>query len=196
MLTFILVCSGYMSPEYAMDGIFSIKSDVFSFGVMLLEIVSGKRNRGFYNSSQDNNLLGYVSLNLSSLFSFNEIDPTLIFSFYLDEQTWDNWKEEKGLDIVDSVIADLSSSLSMFKPHEVLRCIQIGLLCVQERAEDRPDMSSVVLMLGSEGELPQPKLPGYCVGRSSLETDSSSSAQRNDESLTVNQITVSVINAR
>ncbi|CAL9758682.1 unnamed protein product, partial [Musa acuminata subsp. burmannicoides] len=35
---------GYMSPEYVMDGIFSVKSDVFSFGVLVLEIVSGKKN--------------------------------------------------------------------------------------------------------------------------------------------------------
>ncbi|GFQ05760.1 g-type lectin s-receptor-like serine/threonine-protein kinase at4g27290 [Phtheirospermum japonicum] len=38
---------GYMSPEYAIDGLFSVKSDVFSFGVLVLEVVSGKRNRGF-----------------------------------------------------------------------------------------------------------------------------------------------------
>ncbi|KAK9092245.1 hypothetical protein Syun_027156 [Stephania yunnanensis] len=37
---------GYMSPEYAMDGLFSAKSDVFSFGVLLLEIISGKKNTG------------------------------------------------------------------------------------------------------------------------------------------------------
>ena len=36
-----------MSPEYVIDGHFSVKSDVFSFGVVLLEIVSGKKNRGF-----------------------------------------------------------------------------------------------------------------------------------------------------
>ncbi|XP_013657428.2 G-type lectin S-receptor-like serine/threonine-protein kinase At1g11300 [Brassica napus] len=35
---------GYMSPEYAMGGLFSEKSDVFSLGVILLEIVSGRRN--------------------------------------------------------------------------------------------------------------------------------------------------------
>ena len=53
--------SGYMSPEYALDGLFSIKSDVFSFGVLVLEIVSGMRNRGFVHSEHNNNLIGHVS---------------------------------------------------------------------------------------------------------------------------------------
>lgn len=51
-----------MSPEYALDGFFSIKSDVFSFGVIVLEIITGKRNTGFYNSEQDLSLLDYVSI--------------------------------------------------------------------------------------------------------------------------------------
>ena len=55
------VCSGYMSPEYALDGVFSVKSDVFSFGVLVLEIVSGKKNRGFVHSEHANNLIGHVS---------------------------------------------------------------------------------------------------------------------------------------
>ena len=53
-----------MAPEYAMDGLFSIKSDVFSFGVLVLEIVSGKKNRGFYFASNQLNLLGHVSTNV------------------------------------------------------------------------------------------------------------------------------------
>jgi serine/threonine protein kinase len=53
--------SGYMSPEYAMDGVFSMKSDVYSFGVLVLEIIAGKRNRGFYEEELDLNLLRYVS---------------------------------------------------------------------------------------------------------------------------------------
>ena len=53
--------SGYMSPEYASEGIYSIKSDVFSFGVLLLEILSGKRNTGFHGHEDFVNLLGYVS---------------------------------------------------------------------------------------------------------------------------------------
>jgi serine/threonine protein kinase len=54
------MCSGYMSPEYAMDGNFSVKSDVFSFGVLVLEIISGKKNRGFYYANDDMNLLKNV----------------------------------------------------------------------------------------------------------------------------------------
>ncbi|KAL5548118.1 hypothetical protein UlMin_003349, partial [Ulmus minor] len=50
---------GYMSPEYAIDGKFSVKSDVFSFGVVLLEIICGKRNRGFSHSDHHHNLLGH-----------------------------------------------------------------------------------------------------------------------------------------
>ena len=58
----MLQCSGYMSLEYALDGIFSIKSDAFSFGVVLLEIISGKKNTGFYQSEQAMSLLEYVSV--------------------------------------------------------------------------------------------------------------------------------------
>ncbi|RHN45867.1 putative protein kinase RLK-Pelle-DLSV family [Medicago truncatula] len=50
---------GYMSPEYAMQGLFSDKSDVFSFGVLLLEIISGRRNSSFYDCDSLT-LLGFV----------------------------------------------------------------------------------------------------------------------------------------
>ncbi|KAI3826718.1 hypothetical protein L1987_00770 [Smallanthus sonchifolius] len=53
--------SGYISPEYAVHGRFSIKSDVFSFDVMMLEIISGKKNREFSNGDHRDNLLGHVS---------------------------------------------------------------------------------------------------------------------------------------
>ncbi|CAI0376009.1 unnamed protein product [Linum tenue] len=52
---------GYMAPEYAADGLFSVKSDVFSFGILVLEIISGKKSRGFYHSDESLNLIGYVS---------------------------------------------------------------------------------------------------------------------------------------
>ena len=56
------LCSGYMAPEYAMRGHYSIKSDVFSFGVLMLEIVAGRRNGGSYDSEQHDHLLSLVSV--------------------------------------------------------------------------------------------------------------------------------------
>ncbi|XP_065001579.1 receptor-like serine/threonine-protein kinase SD1-6 [Musa acuminata AAA Group] len=103
-----------MSPEYAMDGIFSVKSDVFSFGVLVLEIVSGRKNRGVYQSSHHLNLLAHI---------------------------WSLWNEGKGLEL-----ADASMGQSSLPVTEVMKCIKVGLLCVQDRPEDRPTMSSVVVM--------------------------------------------------
>lgn len=57
-----LSSSGYMSPEYAMRGQFSVKSDVFSFGVLVLEIVSGKKNTDLNQWNDADDLLGYVSI--------------------------------------------------------------------------------------------------------------------------------------
>lgn len=51
-----------MAPEYAMEGLFSVKSDVFSFGVIVLEIISGKRNSGFHLTGHAQTLLAYVCL--------------------------------------------------------------------------------------------------------------------------------------
>lgn len=49
-----------MAPEYAFYGLFSVKSDVFSFGILLLEVVSGKKNSGFDHLQNHHNLIGYV----------------------------------------------------------------------------------------------------------------------------------------
>ncbi|KAG2292045.1 hypothetical protein Bca52824_038714 [Brassica carinata] len=105
-------------------------------------------------------------------------------------QVWRNWKEGKRLDIIDPIIIDSTSSSSTFKVDETLRCIHIGLLCVQDRAEDRPEMSSVMVMLGSETTtLPEPKQPELCVGRGPLEPELS---KQGDDDWTVNQITRSL----
>lgn len=50
-----------MAPEYAMHGHFSVKTDVYSFGVLVLELVSGQRNNCFRVSENIEHLLSYVS---------------------------------------------------------------------------------------------------------------------------------------
>ncbi|XP_074563816.1 receptor-like serine/threonine-protein kinase SD1-8 [Curcuma longa] len=153
---------GYMSPEYVMDGIFSIKSDVFSFGVLMLEIISGKKNRDYGQSMSQLNLLGNM---------------------------WIMWKEGKSLDLVDT-----NFSHSFFE-NDVLRCIKVGLLCVQEQPGDRPTMSSVLAMLVSTDNislLPEPKQPGFFSTRlSSVNSDYS-----NTESLSINQASITAIAGR
>ncbi|WOH12090.1 hypothetical protein DCAR_0831589 [Daucus carota subsp. sativus] len=133
---------GYMSPEYALDGIFSLKSDVYSFGVLLLEIVSGRRMKGFYDPDPNLNLLGHA---------------------------WRLYQEGNLVNLISSAIVE------SYDESEVLRSIQIGLLCVQPYPEDRPTMSFVVLMLSSNIELPSPKQPGFFIDRKAQESDSSSS---------------------
>ncbi|KAK7373641.1 hypothetical protein VNO80_07056 [Phaseolus coccineus] len=72
---------GYMSPEYAIQGLLSEKSDVFSFGVLLLEIVSGRRNSSFYEENCLT-LLGFAWIqwqedNIPSLIDPGIYDPNL-----------------------------------------------------------------------------------------------------------------------
>jgi hypothetical protein len=63
-----------MAPEYAIDGLFSIKSDVFSFGILLLEILGGKKNRGSFHPDHSLNLVGHVSSQNSSFTFYVIID--------------------------------------------------------------------------------------------------------------------------
>ncbi|XP_057790512.1 G-type lectin S-receptor-like serine/threonine-protein kinase At4g27290 isoform X2 [Salvia miltiorrhiza] len=121
---------GYMAPEYALYGLFSVKSDVFSFGILLLEIVSGKKNTGFDNPQNHCNLIGYV---------------------------WQLWREGRPLELIGPPLDDV------LVQHEVMRCTHVGLLCIQQNPDDRPNMSTVVLMLNGESALPQPKEPGFLI---------------------------------
>ncbi|KAH1120604.1 hypothetical protein J1N35_003764 [Gossypium stocksii] len=124
---------GYMSPEYAMEGQFSEKLDVFSYGILLLEIVSGRRNTSFYNNKDDLSLLGYA---------------------------WKLWEEGNVWGLVDKVILESKSDSNNEK--EIWRCIHVGLLCVQEYTKDRPTISTVISMLNSEiSYLNTPKQPAF-----------------------------------
>jgi serine/threonine protein kinase len=66
----MFICSGYMPPEYVRHGRFSVKSDVFSFGVLVLEIVSGTKISSFRKGESEEGLLSYVSTIIFVCISF------------------------------------------------------------------------------------------------------------------------------
>ena len=70
-------------------------------------------------------------------------------------KAWDLWKDGRCVELMDPTLTD-SCPLN-----ELMLCIQVGLLCVQEKAEDRSTMSDIVLMLSSGVTLPTPKQPAF-----------------------------------
>jgi hypothetical protein len=129
-----------MAPEYAMRGHYSIKSDVFSFGVLVLEIVTGRRNSGPYNTEQDVDLLNLV---------------------------WEHWTRGNVIELIDP-------SLSSHPPvDQILKCIHVGLLCVQRKPASRPAMSSVNIMFSSHTvRLPSLSRPAFCIQEVSVNESS------------------------
>lgn len=95
------------------------------------------------------------------------------------------------MELVDSSLEGASFE------YEITRCLQIGLLCVQEDPTDRPTMSTVIFMLENEVNLPCPKKPAFILKREINEGDPSSSTNSNTEGVnSVNDLTISVIVAR
>ncbi|XP_057477211.1 G-type lectin S-receptor-like serine/threonine-protein kinase At1g34300 [Actinidia eriantha] len=125
---------GYMAPEWVkMDPITS-KADVYSFGMVLLEIVSGVRN--------------------------NEIQESKMYS---EEWYFPGWafekvfKEMKVEDILDRHIKHCYDNRAHFDM--VNRMVKTAMWCLQERAELRPSMGKVAKMLEGTVEIMEPKKP-------------------------------------
>ncbi|XP_042463270.1 putative receptor-like protein kinase At4g00960 [Zingiber officinale] len=122
---------GYMAPEYALQGIFSIKSDVFSYGVLILEILTSHKNSGYQGLSSE-------------------------YSIDLLTYVWRHWTQGNALQVIDQ------SLVHQCHVQEVLRCMHIGLLCVQEDPNKRPTMANVLLMLNSHSvSLPTSSAPAF-----------------------------------
>ncbi|KAH9612414.1 hypothetical protein KSS87_004549 [Heliosperma pusillum] len=111
---------GYMAPEYLLQGQFSVKSDVYAFGVLVLEIINGRRISAGATTHQS----GAATENLMSF-------------------AWRCWGEENPLALMDPMLKDSCSS------DEFIKCVHLGLLCVQEDISKRPTMLTVAQMLNS-----------------------------------------------
>ncbi|KAI3879794.1 hypothetical protein MKX03_000413 [Papaver bracteatum] len=128
---------GYMAPEYASSGRLTSKADIYSFGIVALEIVSGKSNTNYMTNDE----------------CFCLLD-------------WANVLKEQGnlLDLIDPILKP------NYTKKEVLRMLNIALLCTNRSPTLRPMMSTVVGML--KGRLPVQEPLAVC----SLRTDDSRSS--------------------
>ncbi|XP_051119665.1 cysteine-rich receptor-like protein kinase 44 isoform X2 [Andrographis paniculata] len=121
---------GYMAPEYAMRGYLSVKTDVFSFGILVLEIVSGRKNHDRSLGSEKADLLNFA---------------------------WKLFEGGRALEVVD---ATLKAGRCVEDEAAMAMCVQLGLLCCQGRIVERPEMHAVHLMLSSDSfTLPRPGKP-------------------------------------
>ncbi|KAL5972879.1 hypothetical protein ACLOJK_039685 [Asimina triloba] len=168
--------SGYMSPEYGMEGIFSVKSDVFSFGVILLEIVTGKKNAAARYLDGSVNLLGYVKND-----AMVSTKPCAVTS----SSAWELWKDGRISELIDPMLVDSAPA------QELARYVHVAFLCVQNSPMYRPTMPDVVHMLTNKAAtLNMPKQPAFSIQREA-EADGSSSKPT---TCSVNAITVSEVN--
>ncbi|KAL5081060.1 hypothetical protein RYX36_009481 [Vicia faba] len=157
---------GYISPEYAMLGQFSEKSDIYSFGVMILEIVAGKKN-------------------ISSSTPQCVVDGLLNY-------VWRQWMDQTPFNILDpNLKEDYSKS-------EVIKCIQIGLLCVQHDPDARPSIVTIASYLSSYSiELPAPHEPAFFLrsktySKSLIEESSSTQSAYSSTLLSTNEMSASI----
>ncbi|TVU38511.1 hypothetical protein EJB05_11885, partial [Eragrostis curvula] len=89
---------GYMSPEYAMKGLFSVRSDVYSFGILMLEIVSGQKNSSFHHMEGSLNIVGYA---------------------------WQLWNAGKGEELIDPAVRAACPAREALRcVHLALLCVQ------------------------------------------------------------------------
>ncbi|KAI6703214.1 hypothetical protein NL676_012350 [Syzygium grande] len=109
---------GYVLPEYVRKGIYSMKYDFYSFGVLLLQIA------------------------------------------------YELWKDDRCMEFIDPSLDDSSSSCKL------VRCMQVALLCVQEKPGDRPSMLEVSSMLKNEfSAVNFPKKPAFSINKDEDEDD-------------------------
>ncbi|XP_024157650.2 G-type lectin S-receptor-like serine/threonine-protein kinase At1g67520 [Rosa chinensis] len=117
-------------------------------------------------------------------------------SFYNDDRAinlvgyaWELWKEGAGLQLMDPTLAD-----SCTNKDQLLICVQVGLLCVEDSAANRPTMSDVLSALTNESSpLPAPTKPAFSTDRHAI---TSSIVEKEPQSLSVNDLTISACYGR
>ncbi|KAL3523577.1 hypothetical protein ACH5RR_016411 [Cinchona calisaya] len=125
--TMIAGTPGYIDPEYFITSKVSVKSDVYSYGVMLLEIVSGKKIMGFIYDNNDNEMR-------------------------LMEYARKLWNENEILDLVDPELEGPYNETQIQRYiHVALLCVQVSAIDRPDMS------SVLSMLNSENAELPQPK---------------------------------------
>ncbi|XP_060171867.1 uncharacterized protein LOC132603027 isoform X2 [Lycium barbarum] len=175
---------GYIPPEYVEQGIYSMKSDVFSFGVLLLQIISGKKNTCLHGSDEQLNLLEYIYPHdgvPSRIKDKTETSTKWRWAFEM-------WKGGKGMEFMDESLDDTTSSCKL------LNCMQIALLCVQKNPLERPTMLAVSNMFKNIANLAMvsPKRPAF----STREDEEGDNVKGESQEIEVDTATITQLVAR
>ncbi|GLJ32488.1 hypothetical protein SUGI_0653510 [Cryptomeria japonica] len=118
---------GYTAPEYAIHGQLTEKADTYSYGVVVLELITGRKSIDLSKPPHKQYLLDWI---------------------------WKLYEANRILEAVDECIAK-----EEYSEEEVLRALNLALLCTQASVADRPSMSEVVAMLVRRRELTNLDVP-------------------------------------
>ncbi|KAK9937411.1 hypothetical protein M0R45_014205 [Rubus argutus] len=107
---------------------------------------------------------------------------------------WELWKKGVALELVDPKL-----DVSCINKDQLLRCIHVGLLCVEEKAADRPTMSDAISMLTNASvPLPKPTLPAFCTYRylKTASTDGEGPESMSLSRMSINSMSISDFSGR
>lgn len=179
--------SGYMAPEYIVHGQLTERADIYSYGVLVLEIITGRKNHNSVASSAEGlslmALVGWVQKHmphtpiystplhystyeasgvhlLSVTVSFSNSDnlkQAPLLYVRCFVQIWRHYNAGTLMELLDPNLRDQCSQ------EQALQVFHVGLLCAQASPNLRPPMWKVVEMLSSKDHrvLPRPTQPPF-----------------------------------
>ncbi|KAF7840691.1 Cysteine-rich receptor-like protein kinase 25 [Senna tora] len=162
-------------------------SDQEGFDKLLAKTLNDVVNEAIKSRAGGTKNFGTIQANMSgfqtALYSVAQCTPDL------SSEAWKQWRDEKLSEILDSNIREVGSY------DEVIKCIRIGLLCVQENPKARPSMATVVSYLSNDSiQLPNPQEPAFFMhGRMELtigKKESTSSDQYTNNPCSVNEMSI------
>lgn len=135
---------GYLAPEWLTSSAISDKTDVYSLGMVLLELASGRKNCLF--RIQSHSLSGSSTAGGSS--SFSLVQGLVYFPLYALEMH----EQGRYLELVDPRLEERVTS------EGVEKFVRVALCCVHEEPGLMPNMVSVVAMLEGDIPLSEPRI--------------------------------------